>query len=135
MADPWKPTANHDTKHYWAGCERRELVLARCEECRQWIHPPRGVCPRCWSDRIAHEAISGRGRVYSFVVLPAARQGPDAQDKVTVWAELEEQERLIVVADLAPSERGFEIMIGDRLELTWGEHRGAAVPNFRKETR
>ena len=123
----WKPTVYHDTVEYWRGCERRELVIARCEACRNWLHPPRPVCPNCWSDDIGRHAVSGRATVYSYTSVPRpSRFGATT----TVWAELVEQERLIVVADLDPADG--DIAIGDALELAWREQGEGRVPIFRK---
>lgn len=128
MAPPeWKPTVYHDTVEYWRGCERKELVIARCDACETWVHPPRALCPNCWSDAIGHYPVSGRASVYSYTAVPAP--SPFGAS-VTIWAELAEQERLIVVADLDPAEQ--EIAIGDRLELAWRDQGEGRVPMFRK---
>jgi uncharacterized protein len=131
MAEPWKPMANHDTQRYWAGCEARELLIARCDDCGFWIHPPKGVCSKCWSGNIGRHPVSGEATVFSFVALPAARQAPGASDRVTVWGELVEQPRLLVVADLAAGEPS-DLAIGALLQTTWGEYQGFPVPNFKR---
>ncbi len=126
-APNWKPTVYHDTVAYWAGCERRELVIARCRSCETWIHPPRAMCPNCWSDDIGHFPVSGRATVYSYAAVPVP--GPYGAT-TTLWAELEEQARLIVVADLDPASP--DIGVGDRLVLDWREQGEGRVPIFSK---
>lgn len=126
-APEWRPTVYHDTVEYWRGCERGELVIARCDDCQTWVHPPRAMCPKCWSDAIGHYPVSGRARVYSYTASPAPSP---LGATTTVWAELEEQPRLIVVADLDPADG--TPAIGEPLELAWREQGAGRVPIFRK---
>jgi uncharacterized protein len=114
-----------DTAAYWAGCDEQRLLIARCETCRRWIHPPKGVCPRCWGTAIAHEEVSGAAKVYSFTEA-ADREAIPA----TVWAELLEQERLIVIGALLPALGKIEI--GDELTLCWQETEDGWSPAFRR---
>lgn len=130
MTEQWSPAANYDTQQYWMGCADQKLIIARCQDCQYWIHPPRGICPQCWSDDIGHETSDGQATVYSYVVLPASRQGAGESDRITVWAELDVQERLIVVADLIGS-LPENVAIGAPLELAWTDYRGHPVPAFR----
>jgi len=123
----WKPTVYHDTVEYWRGCERSELVIARCDSCETWIHPPRAVCPKCWSDDVGHYPVAGKAKVYSYASIPSpSRFGATT----TLWAELVEQDRLIVVADLDPATP--DVAIGDDLEVAWREQGAGRVPIFRK---
>ncbi|MGA0606645.1 Zn-ribbon domain-containing OB-fold protein [Phenylobacterium sp. VNQ135] len=130
MTDAWSPMTNYDTRSYWEGCREKKLIIARCGDCRYWIHPPRGVCPKCWSDNIGYEECDGVAKVYSYVVLPAARQDNSGSDRITVWAELNDQERLIVVADMVGSAPN-EVAMEAPLELAWSEYRGHPVPVFK----
>lgn len=117
---------DHDTAPYWAGCARRELVIARCNGCGHWIHPPRGVCPSCLGGDIGHQPASGQASVYSFVCRPGVDGRPAP---TTVWAELVEQEGLIVIGDLAGD---GPVKIDDSLTLCWSEAEGQPVPAFRR---
>jgi uncharacterized OB-fold protein len=97
------------------------------------MHPPRGICAECWSDRIVHEPVSGRATVHSFVVLPETRRAPPAEGpKITVWAELAEQEKMFLVADMV--EGSPKPAIGDAVQLAWAEFGGVPVPAFEKAT-
>lgn len=58
-----------DTRPYWEACQRNELVIQRCGDCRTWIWYPQEVCHLCNSWNIKWEKVSGRGRVFSWVVL------------------------------------------------------------------
>ena len=129
MQAEWSPRVDYDTQAYWEGCERQELIIARCRDCSLWLHPPHAVCPECWSDNIGREPVSGDASIYSFTVTPGARR-PGHTVAITVWAELAEQERLIIVADLEPCDAA-SVAIGMPLQLTWGQHGTATIPMFR----
>jgi uncharacterized OB-fold protein len=131
MAEPsaaWEPAIYHDTVAYWAGCKRRELLIARCKACGRWMHPPRAVCQKCWSDVIVHESVSGDAIVYSFTSLAKPnRYGA----LTTVWGELAEQERLILVADFDDPEPRM-LSIGDTVTIGWRPMGDTFVPVFRR---
>jgi uncharacterized OB-fold protein len=56
-------------RFYWEAVARRELHLLKCQGCGRFVHYPRPVCPRCLSDDLVPEAISGRGTLYSYTVV------------------------------------------------------------------
>jgi uncharacterized protein len=73
MERPRVPLANLDTKPFWDGCLEGRLLLQRCASCGAYRHPPSPICSHCLSD--AHEWVpaSGRGSIYTFVVVREAR--------------------------------------------------------------
>ena len=70
--------ANWETRGYWEGAARGELVLQRCGQCATVQHKPRGVCATCLSGDIEHFAASGRGAVYTFTVTHQNQAPPFA---------------------------------------------------------
>jgi uncharacterized OB-fold protein len=103
------PLLDDASAPHWEAAARGELRIQRCEPCGHWRFPPRPLCPRCRSDGVEWRAVSGRGTVYSFVVvhgpvLPAfAERVPFA----VVLVELEEDPQLRLVGNLldVPPER------------------------------
>ena len=76
------PTAaSWETRGYWEGADRGELVLQRCRDCQTVQHRPRAVCASCLSSEIEHFVASGRGTVYTFTVT---RTGPGLDQTTTV---------------------------------------------------
>ncbi len=118
---------DYDTRAYFEGLRERRLDLARCKACRHWVHPPRACCPICWSDDVGRETPSGRATLFSYLVQPDKGGGEPA---IVGWAELTEQERLIVVAPIV-GVSADEVKIGAPLTLCWIERDGANVPAFR----
>ena len=121
-----------DNKDYYRGWLERRLVLNRCEDCGRWHHPPKPVCPECWSDRVRPTPVSGRGTVHLLVWL---RQGPPADGvdysmpHPVVTVELEEQPGLRFTSTVVDTAMG-ELAIGDPVELTWVERNGEPFPAF-----
>ncbi|MBW2424429.1 MAG: Zn-ribbon domain-containing OB-fold protein [Deltaproteobacteria bacterium] len=73
------PAIDWETRGYWEGAGRGELVLQRCGDCGVVQHRPRGLCVSCLSDAIEHFVASGLGRVYTFSIvrqnqMPAFRE-------------------------------------------------------------
>lgn len=122
---------DHDTAPYWQGLAEKALRITRCQQCAHWIHPPRACCPGCWSDDIKLEEPSGKATLYSYLVQPTEPGEPPA---VVGWAELEEQERLFIVARIegATSET---VAIGSELTLDWAEAGDTFLPIFRQGAR
>ena len=114
-----RPLARHPGRRRQQGLLpgwlERTLVLNRCEDCGRWHHPPKPVCPECWSDRVRPTPVSGRGTVHLLIWL---RQGPpaDGVDYATphpvVTVELEEQTGLRFTSTVVDAAMD-ELAIGD----------------------
>ena len=92
-----KPFADWETRLYWEGCGRGELVLQRCGGCGTVQHRPRAICASCLSGEIEHFVASGRGQVYTFTVTHQnnARGFREACPYVLAYVELEEGPRVL----------------------------------------
>jgi uncharacterized OB-fold protein len=132
------PAMDWETRAYWEGCGRHELVLQRCRDCNTVQHRPRALCVSCFSDSIEHFAASGRGSIYSFTVieqngLPAFR---NACPYVLAYVALEEGPQLmtnIVGCDAADVEIGMPVAV-EFCDVESDPAEGAlAVPRFRPE--
>lgn len=63
------PPISKLTKPFWDGTKAGELRLQTCDDCgKQWF-PPSTHCPQCLSRNFKWQAISGRGKVWSWVVF------------------------------------------------------------------
>lgn len=138
-----KPAADWETRAFWEGTGRHELVLQRCRGCQTVQFRPRALCAGCLSDDIEHFIATGRGTVYTFTVtyqnqLPAFRE---ACPYVLAYVQLEEGPQLmtnIVGCDPETVEIGMPVVV-DFAELeidpvrdaARGIEGGAAIPRFR----
>jgi uncharacterized OB-fold protein len=123
---------DHDTKELYRGWLERQLRLNRCNACGTWHHPPRPICPKCWSSDVAATEVSGTGTVHLLIRL---HQGPPApgvdysHPHPVVAVELDEQPGLRYVSTVVncPPE---EVRIGMPVKLAWVERYGAPYPVF-----
>lgn len=130
MADGVPSRIDYDTQTYWRGLQERTLRLARCKDCAHWIHPPRACCPVCWSDNVGHDVPSGEATLFSYILQPLAAGAPPS---VIGWAELVEQERLLVVAPIE-NVTPQSVCIGAKLTLGWAPSDKSFLPVFLQET-
>jgi uncharacterized protein len=68
VVDPPIPVPDPETSGFWASTAEGVLSLCRCTECRKWMHPPLERCRHCGGPT-GFEPASGRGRVYSYIVV------------------------------------------------------------------
>ena len=63
------PTPIPLTEPFWQAAAEGRLLIQRCGGCERAVFYPREICPHCWSDRLAWEEASGRGRLKSFSAI------------------------------------------------------------------
>lgn len=64
------PSLNRpETRPFWEACQRGELMIQRCADCGTDIWYPQTICHHCNSWNIQWRKVSGRGTVYSWIVV------------------------------------------------------------------
>jgi uncharacterized OB-fold protein/acyl dehydratase len=63
------PPLGHDNAWWWEGIGRGEVLIQECSDCGKLRHPPRPMCGNCQSIKWTGVKASGRGSVYSYVIL------------------------------------------------------------------
>ncbi len=129
---------DHDNKAFYRGWLERRLLLNRCRACGRWHHPPKPICPECWSGDLEPTEVSGRGTVHLLILL---HQGPPAPGvdyaagpHPVATVELAEQEGLRFTSTVVGCP-AREVQIGMPVELTWIERDGAPFPVFQPRDR
>ncbi|MFI9646720.1 Zn-ribbon domain-containing OB-fold protein [Streptomyces sp. NPDC052040] len=123
------PVPDEDGAPFWEYAARGELRVQTCADCGEPRFPPRPCCPHCRSFTSEWRPVSGKGRIWSYVVphpplLPAyAARAPYN----VVVVELAEEPRIRLVGNLVtapdapldsvPPER---IRIGARVQAVFG---------------
>ncbi len=126
-----KPGIDWETRAWWEGAGRGEIVLQRCRGCGEIQHRPRALCVSCLTGQIEHFVASGRGTVHTYTVThqnhaPGFRE---ALPYVLAWVELEEGVRILSnVVGCSPDR--VEIGMPVRADFTEPEG-GVAIPRFR----
>ena len=124
------PQITDDNRAFWTGGQGGELLITRCTVCGYYLHPPSPRCPKCLSDAIEPQAVSGRGRVYTFTINRRAWAPGLEVPFVLAIVELDEQTDLRLmtnIVDCAPE----QVEIGMPVEVTFVQRADAFVPHFR----
>ena len=66
------PRPTPETKAYWEGCRKHQLLLQRCGQCNEYQFYPRVICSHCMSEDLQWEQASGRGRILTFTIVRRA---------------------------------------------------------------
>jgi uncharacterized OB-fold protein len=119
---------------FYRGLLEHKLLLNRCSDCGTWHHPPRVLCPHCWSFAVAPTECSGRGDVYMFTAVHGAdATGPTRT--VIVTANLDDGRDngngadLRFTAPLAGDEA--ELVTGARVTVDFVQQGDGVLPAFR----
>lgn len=92
------PNASWETRGYWEGAGRGEIVLQRCGACGTVQHKPRGLCVSCLDGtQLEHFVASGRGTVYTYTVTNQnqAKGFAEACPYVMAYVDLDEGVRVL----------------------------------------
>jgi uncharacterized OB-fold protein len=104
MADYAKPLpyADAESRPYWEYCRKHELRMQRCAECKELRFPPRPMCPHCNSMKDEWALMSGRGTIYSWIVVhpPVLPAFADAAPFSVVLVQLDEDPSLRLVGSV-----------------------------------
>ena len=124
-----RPGISDDTRFFWDGARAGQLLIQRCKSCGTLRHPPGPVCPSCHSFEWDTLQASGRGTVYSFVVMHYPEVPPFDHPNPIALIELEEGVRLI--SQLVGVEPGA-VQIGAAVQVEFNTFDGDLVlPQFR----
>lgn len=130
------PGASDDTRFFWAGAREGKLLIQRCKGCGKLRHPPGPCCPHCHSFEWDTVEASGRGTVYSYVVMHYPEVPPFEYPNLVGLIELEEGTRL--VAQIVGTD-GAHVRIGQPVKVEFNTfdvgpadgHETMVLPQFR----
>lgn len=91
------PRPNRLSQPFWDGTKRHELLLQKCNDCGHVWFPPSQRCPKCLSTEYEWSKASGRGKVWSWIVM-WQRYFPAFEADIpynVAYVELEEGPRLM----------------------------------------
>jgi uncharacterized OB-fold protein len=129
------PYASWESRGWWEGAGRGELVLQRCTSCGVVQHKPRAICVTCLTDTIEHFVASGRGTVHTFTVTHQNIAAPfNAQlPYVLAYVELEEGPRVLtnIVGTEPDAVRIGLPVVADFATPARDDGEAFAVPRFR----
>src|SRR5262245_16235319 len=99
IAKPLPATSKLNTP-FWEGPQQGELRLQQCQDCGHRWFPPSTHCPNCLSRSYAWNPVSGRGKVWSWIVMHQRYFRGFEQDLPYVVAFIELEEGPMLMANL-----------------------------------
>ena len=90
-----RPPTTRDTQWWFDALQDGTLLIQRCADCGRLRHPPGPTCPHCHSFEWDTVEASGRGTVYSYVVVHHPQTPMFEYPLPVVLVELEEGVRLV----------------------------------------
>jgi uncharacterized OB-fold protein len=90
-----RPVIGHDNRAWWDRINEGQLTIQRCKQCGTLRHPPRPMCWKCQSLEWELVAASGKGTVYSYVVVHRPEIPGYTYPLVVAVVELEEGTRIV----------------------------------------
>lgn len=126
------PLPDEDTWPYWQACREHRLMMQRCDDCGTVRFRPNLVCPRCLSEAATWVELSGRGTVWSFIVVHQPMVpgfGPDDVPYAVACVELAEGPRITTNIVDCPLD---QIRIGMPVTVVWDDVTPeVTLPKFR----
>jgi uncharacterized OB-fold protein len=125
------PAPDERSAEFFSAAKEGRLLIKRCSNCGRYMAPQRDICDACTSEKLEWAQASGKGTIYSFVIMhqilhPGFRdEGPYNVASI----ELEEGPRII--SNIVGTPNG-EIRVGMKVEAVFEELAGGvSVPKFR----
>ena len=63
------PAISDENAPYYESLKQHAMRLQRCTNCRAFRYPASSHCPHCLSEQAEWTPVSGRGTVYSWIVM------------------------------------------------------------------
>ncbi|MEV3968085.1 OB-fold domain-containing protein [Streptomyces sp. NPDC050698] len=100
-----RPVPDTDGAPFWDYAAQGELRVQACAACGELRFPPRPCCPHCQSFASEWRPVSGRGRIWSYVVAhpPLLPDYAAHAPYNVVVVELDEAPRIRLVGNLVPA--------------------------------
>jgi len=119
------PEPDEVSREFFSGLERGELRLQRCDACATW-QLGEEICNNCAKQALSWTEASGRGVIYSFVVMHVGYHPAFKPPYNVAHVELEEGPRILTTINDA---RLDELRVGRRVQIDFT--RGPSnIPSF-----
>ncbi len=127
------PQPDMESQGFWDGCKEHELRILRCDACSTYVHFPAPICHNCNAMGLSWRAVSGKGKVFTFVVVyqPVTPGFADDVPYVVAWIELDEQAGLKMVSNIVECDPS-DVTIGMPVEVVFEDVTPeVTLPKFR----
>jgi hypothetical protein len=83
-----------DEDFFWEGLDRGAILIQQCADCTAVRHPPAPMCSKCQSLKWQPVALSGKGRIFSWIVSKHPSR-PDEAERTVLLVEMDEGVRMV----------------------------------------
>jgi uncharacterized OB-fold protein len=123
------PQLGDMNRSFWTSGADGVLRISRCKSCGYWIHPPGPICPKCLSDKVEVEAVSGKATVETFTInYRAWGAGLEVPYTIAIVV-LDEQLDLRLTTNILGIE-AEKVTIGLRVQVTFEQDEDVWLPMF-----
>lgn len=129
LTAPPVPVPDAESAGYWDAARNDELALSRCGDCRTWQHPPQERCRHCGGPT-SFEGVTGRGSIFSFIVVRQQMVPGHEVPYVVGIIELEEQPGLRLSARIVATPEDVTIGAPVRVRFADIGDSGFRAPEF-----
>jgi uncharacterized protein len=125
------PRLDAENRFFWTSGADGKLRFMRCQECAAFIHPPRPLCRKCLSEKVAPEAVAGTGSVETFTVNYQEWRPGLAVPFVIARVAIDGAPGVYLTTNIVgcPVEA---VQIGDRVRAKFEQHGEVYLPLFEK---
>lgn len=124
---------------FFAAARAGELRIQACGGCGRLRHPPRPMCPYCRSTEREWRVVSGRGRIWSFIVPhpPLLAGFAELAPYAVIEVELDEDPTIRLTGNLVARAGGppneidpATITIGEPVQVVFHTVEDVAIPQW-----
>ena len=121
-----------DTASFWRATNSHEFRYQQCRDCSCVVWHPRAHCTNCGGRDLQWQVSAGKGAVYSYSIVRQSyhpffrNQAP----YVVAFVDLDEGPRFLTNL-VGVDDVDADVMVGQRVELTWEDHDQLAIPLVR----
>ncbi|WP_067460979.1 Zn-ribbon domain-containing OB-fold protein [Actinomadura macra] len=107
------PEITPANRPYWDGLAENELRLQCCDSCGEYRFPDSEVCPRCLSGSFSWRAVSGKGRLWSWIRMHQKyfTAFDEVRPYLVAYVKLDEGPAVISTLVETPDELAFDLPV------------------------
>ncbi len=131
----YKPEPRIDSwnKEFWEACQEHKLTAQRCNQTgRVWL-PPSPVSPETHDNSWHWIELSGRGVVWSFVIMHQKYFESFSEDIPYNVAQIKLEEGAMIISNIV-GVGNEDIEIGMPVHVSWETRENLTIPMFSPDT-
>lgn len=108
------PVVTEESRPFWEGCRKGQLMLQYCTECYRYQFYPRLYCMQCGSQALRWVEASGQGVIYSYTIIHQNKSAEFINDTPynVAIVQLQEGPRMMSnIVDIDPGELRVDLPV------------------------